>query len=256
MNLLDEIVAAKRRELELEKRSLPLAELNRLLPSHPPRDFKTALMSKNCALIAEVKRKSPSKGMLRENLDPASTAAAYERCGAAAISVLTDKPFFGGGKADLVQVRERTGLPVLRKDFILDPYQVYQSRVIGADAVLLIVGILGMALQGLLHLAESLGLHTLVEVHSEEELALAIRVGARIIGINNRDLRTFHTDIRKSIELAPLVPEGILLVSESGIRSKEDVHVLMKAGIHAFLVGEVLMKADDVGAKLTELLIL
>jgi indole-3-glycerol phosphate synthase len=242
MNILDRIVAAKRNELVLEKKE------------RASTSFEKALRDKDCAIIAEVKRRSPSKGTLRENLDAASIASVYERCGAAAISVLTDRRFFGGRKADLVRVRENTSLPVLRKDFIIDPYQVYESKLIGADAVLLIAGILGPALQGLLHLAESLGLHSLVEIHSKEELAPAVDAGARIIGINNRDLRTFQTDIRRSIDLAPLVPPGIVVVSESGIRSKQHILQLKEAGVHAYLVGEAFMKSEDIGAKTEELL--
>lgn len=254
MNILDQIVAAKRDELASAKERLPLSELERALPSDRSRDFEAALRGKRCALIAEVKRRSPSKGSLREDLDPAATAAVYERGGAAAVSVLTERSFFGGAKEDLIRVRENTRLPVLRKDFIVDPYQLYESKIMGADAVLLITGMLGPALRDLFLLAESLGLHALVEVHSREDLVLALETGARVVGINNRDLRTFQTDIRRSIELAPLVPDGVTVVSESGIRSREDVRALMEAGIHAFLVGEVLVKTDDIGAKFEELL--
>jgi indole-3-glycerol phosphate synthase len=254
MNILDRIIEAKRNELKVEKRRLPLTELKHALPSHPVRDFKAALLERNCALIAEVKRKSPSKGPLRNIVDPASIAAEYERCGAAAISVLTDKTFFGGEKADLVRVRESSAVPVLRKDFIIDPYQVFESKLLCADSVLLIAAVLGPALKEFLQLSESLGLHPLVEVHSKDELILALDAGARIIGINNRDLRTFQTDIRKSMELMLLVPKGIIVVSESGIRSSQDIRAMMDANIHAFLIGEALMRANDIGSKFEELL--
>ncbi|MDD5205985.1 MAG: indole-3-glycerol phosphate synthase TrpC [Desulfobacterales bacterium] len=253
MNILDRIVESKREELEAEKRLLPLSELKHAVNSYPSRGFESALLKSKCALIAEVKRRSPSKGPLREVLDPSSIAAEYEKCGAAAISVLTDKPFFGGGKGDLVRVRESTSIPILRKDFIIDPYQIFESKLLGADSMLLIAAVLGPALQEFSEMSESLGLHPLVEVHSEGELTLALDAGARIIGINNRDLRTFQTDIRKSIELMPLVPEGIIVVSESGIQSRRDVEALMDAGIHAFLIGEALMSAKDFGAKFREL---
>lgn len=253
MNILDRIVESKRKELEVAKRRLPLSELKHALSSRPPRDFKSALLKRKCAVIAEVKRKSPSKGPFREVPDPSSVAAEYEKCGAAAISVLTDKPFFGGGKGDLVRVSESTSIPILRKDFIIDPYQIFESKLLGADGMLLIAAVLGPALQEFSQLSESLGLHPLVEVHSEDELTLALDAGARIIGINNRDLRTFQTDIRKSIELMPLIPKGIIVVSESGIHSRRDVEALMDAGIYAFLIGEALMRAEDVGAKFGEL---
>lgn len=254
MTILDQIVSEKRKELEEEKRRLPLAELENLVRPGKARDFRAALQERPCALIAEVKKRSPSKGMLRKDFDPVSIASVYERCGAAAISVLTDKTFFGGEKADLIRVRGEVSLPVLRKDFIIDPYQVYETRLMGADAVLLIAAILGPALQDFLRLSESLGLYGLVEVHSEDELTNGLEAGAGIIGINNRDLRTFQTDLMKSVTLMDLVPEGITVVSESGIRTREDIRMLMGAGIHAFLVGESLMKADDVCSKIEELL--
>ncbi len=254
MDILERIVAAKRGEVESEKNGLPLEALRRLLQERPCRDFEAALREKRRAIIAEVKRRSPSKGTLREDVDPVLRAVEYERCGAAAVSVLTEKTFFGGGKRDLIAVKENTGLPVLRKDFIIDPYQIYESKLIGADAVLLIAGLLGSELKGFLRLAETMGMHSLVEVHSREDLAAAVRAGARIVGINNRDLRTFHTDIRRTLDLAPLVPEGAVVVSESGIRSKKEIRRLTDGGIHAFLVGEAFMRADDMDAKFRELL--
>ena len=252
MTILDQIVAEKRKEVAERKTRLTLHELERSLPVMPARDFRSALGGR-CALIAEVKRRSPSKGTLRKDFDPVLIAEAYERYGAAAISVLTDGPFFGGSNADLFQVRKCVRLPVLRKDFVIDPYQVVETRAIGADAVLLIAAILGNRLRSYVELARSLGLHALVEVHEREELDLALAAGAEIVGINHRDLRTFEIDLTKSVTLAPLIPAGISVVAESGIRSKEDILLLMKAGIHAFLVGESLMRADDVGSTIREL---
>jgi indole-3-glycerol phosphate synthase len=254
MSFLERIVAAKRNEVSERKKNLPLQELERSLPSSPARDFRSALEEGRCALIAEVKRKSPSKGILRQDFDPAEIASAYERSGAAAISVLTDEPFFGGSAADLIRVRSRVGVPVLRKDFVVDPYQVAESRVMGADALLLIVAVLGDALRAYLELAGSLGIHALVEVHERDELEIALAAGAEIIGINHRDLRTFEIDLTKSAILAPLIPDGTSVVAESGIRTKEDIRRLMETGVHAFLVGETLMKADDVGERIRGLL--
>lgn len=253
MTILDQIVAEKRKEVAEKKTRLSLHELERSLPVMPARDFRSALGGR-CALIAEVKRRSPSKGTLRKEFDPVLIAEAYERSGAAAISVLTDGPFFGGSNADLFQVRKCVWLPVLRKDFVIDPYQVVETRAIGADAVLLIAAILGNRLGSYVELARSLGLHALVEVHEREELDLALAAGAEIVGINHRDLRTFAIDLTKSVTLAPLIPAGISVVAESGIRSKEDILLLMKAGIHAFLVGESLMRADDVGSAIRGLM--
>lgn len=252
MTILDQIVAEKRKEVAERKTRLTLHELERSLPVMPARDFRSALGGR-CALIAEVKRRSPSKGTLRKDFDPVLIAEAYERYGAAAISVLTDGPFFGGSNAHLFQVRKCVRLPVLRKDFVIDPYQVVETRAIGADAVLLIAAILGNRLRFFMELARSLGLHALVEVHEREELDLALAAGAEIVGINHRDLRTFEIDLTKSVTLAPLIPAGISVVAESGIRSKEDILLLMKAGIHAFLVGESLMRANDVGSTIREL---
>jgi len=254
MSFLDRIVAAKRAEVEERKKSLPMDDLERSLPSSPARDFRAALGRKRCALITEVKRKSPSKGVLKQDLDPAALALAYEHSGAAAISVLTDGPFFGGSAHDLIRVRERVGLPVLRKDFIVDPYQVLETRAMGADAVLLIVAALGDALRAYLDMVRSVGLHALVEVHERDELNIALAAGAEIVGINHRDLRTFEVDLTKSLALAPFIPSGITVVAESGIRTREDIRLLMNAGIHAFLVGESLVKSGDVGSRIRELM--
>ena len=254
MSFLDRIVAAKRAEVEERKKSLPMDDLERSLPSSPARDFRAALGRKRCALIAEVKRKSPSKGVLKQDLDPAALAHTYEHSGAAAISVLTDGPFFGGSAHDLIRVRERVGLPVLRKDFIVDPYQVLETRAMGADAVLLIVAALGDALRAYLDMVRSVGLHALVEVHERDELNIALAAGAEIVGINHRDLRTFEVDLTKSLALAPFIPSGITVVAESGIRTREDIRLLMNAGIHAFLVGESLVKSGDVGSRIRELM--
>jgi indole-3-glycerol phosphate synthase len=192
--------------------------------------------------------------LIRENFDPFEIAGIYEENGAAAISVLTDESFFGGHKNYLSRIKERVSLPLLRKDFIIDPYQVYETKCIGGDAILLITSLLGKELRDYIHLAESIGLFPLVEVHSAEELHIALAAGAEMIGINNRDLKTFETDLKTSLELMPLVPRDRILVGESGIHSRKDIEVLMGAGIRAFLIGETLMKADDIGAKLRELL--
>ncbi len=197
-------------------------------------------------VIAEIKRASPSKGKIRENIDPAEYARKYELGGAAAISVLTDKNFFGGSPDDLKKVKAAAALPVLRKDFLISSYQVYESAVIGADAVLLIMrALLPQTLADLIALCESIGLDALVEVHDEGECEIAGKAGAKLIGINNRNLRTFETDISTSIGLAGRIGTGRVLVAESGIHTRADIERLLDSGIRNFLIGESLMRSDD-----------
>jgi indole-3-glycerol phosphate synthase len=197
-------------------------------------------------VIAEIKRASPSRGKIRENIDPAEYARRYELGGAAAISVLTDSKFFGGSPDDLSKVREAASLPILRKDFIISSYQVYESAVMGADAVLLIVRALSPKLLiDLVALCAEIGLDLLVEAHDEKEYQIAASTGARLIGINNRDLTTFETDLSTSIRIAGRVGPGIILVAESGIHTRRDVERLVDAGISNFLIGESVMRADD-----------
>jgi indole-3-glycerol phosphate synthase len=210
------------------------------------------------SFIAEVKRSSPSKGVLRADLDPVTLSREYETNGAAAVSVLTDEHYFRGSLDDLRVVRQSIGLPVLRKDFFLDPYQVYQARAAGADAVLLIVAALeDGALLALLRLIEELGMAALIEVHNAAELGRVLATGLGddrcIVGVNNRDLRTFEVDLATSERLRPLVPAEILMVSESGISNRADVARLAAAGVDAILVGEALVRAKDVGEKVQEL---
>ena len=255
--ILDEIVKKKRREVAVRKAAKPLADQEKMIAGRPPvRDFKAALGAETgCAIIAEVKRRSPSRGLLRADFDPVRIALEYESHGAAAVSVLTDETFFGGCDADLSAVKSAVSLPVLRKEFIIDPYQVYETRAIGADAILLIAAILTEGqLRDHLKLAVSLGLAALVEVRDRGELEKALSTGAEIVGINNRDLKTFVTDLRTSITLAPLIPKGRIAVSESGIRTRAEIETLLKAGIRAFLIGETLIAAPEIGPKLGELL--
>ena len=205
-------------------------------------------------LIAEVKRASPSRGVFAESFDPAAQARAYAAHGAAAVSVLTDEKFFQGSLEHLRAVRAQVELPLLRKDFTVDEYQLWEARAAGADAVLLIVSILGPAeLRELLLAAKGLGLGALVEVHTRQELEQALGAGAPIVGLNNRDLRTFETRIETTLELLPLIPPGPVVVSESGFTTAADVRRVVAAGAHAVLVGEALMRAPDVGAKVREL---
>jgi len=256
MAILDKIIAAKTGEVALLKRSMPLSELQgrlRDLPATTGPDFHAAL-GDSCAIIAEVKRHSPSCGALREEIDSGEVAAVYEQNGAAAISVLTERDFFHGAPADLVAIKQRVAIPVLRKDFIIDSYQIYESRLLGADAMLLIAGVLPEEqLREFIAIARSLGIWPLVEIHGSLDLEIALAAGAEIIGVNNRNLQTFITDISNSLALAPHVPYGKILVSESGIRSRADIEILMAAGIHAFLIGETLMRAADPGRQLREL---
>ncbi len=222
-------------------------ELRRRAQEAPPaRPFREALARGRPALIAEVKRRSPSAGEIRAVPDPAETAAALVRGGAAAISVLTEERHFGGSLEDLRLVRERVSVPVLRKDFLIHPRELYEARAAGADAALLIVALLGPEeLEEMLAAAADAGLECLVEVHGEVEMAMALRAGARLIGINNRNLRTLKVDLGTALRLAPLVPARVMTVGESGYRTTEDLREGMAAGLSAFLVGEALMRAAD-----------
>jgi len=252
---LDEIVDHKRIELVERKQERPLEVLEaEAYAAFPPRDVVAALRTPGVSLIAEVKRASPSKGLLYPNLDPAGLAHTYEDSGAAAISVLTDQRFFQGSLDDLRLVRRAVDVPVLRKDFVLDPYHVYEARAAGADLVLLIVAILSdRDLEMLYGLVRDLDMSALIEVHGEEELARALAVGPRIIGINNRDLHTFTVDLGTTERLRPQVPSDVVLVSESGIHTTDDVERLAALGADAMLVGESLVKARDVGTHVREL---
>jgi indole-3-glycerol phosphate synthase len=253
--MLKKILSKKREEIAARKLRMPLEKLEETIAEMPPpRDFYQALQQK-IAIIAEVKRRSPSRGLIRKDFDPRKIAVIYEQNNAAALSVLTDESFFGGCDGDLAAAKGATTLPVLRKEFIVDSYQIFETRAIGADAILLIASILEeRKLEEYHKIAASLGLAALVEVHNRKELDAALFSGARIIGVNNRDLKSFKTDIAVSLELAPHIPRGLTAVSESGIESKQDIDTLMGAGIHAFLVGSALMAAPDIGAKLRELL--
>jgi indole-3-glycerol phosphate synthase len=260
MAILDDIVRDKRVELERRRRAIPRAELERRcreLP--PPRDFEGALRPPpgGVRLVAEVKRASPSRGVLSERFDPVGLARIYARAGATAISVVTDETYFRGSLDELSAVRDAVPVPLLRKDFTLEEYQLWESRAAGADAVLLIVAILDPPrLRDLLAAAKGLGLATLVEAHSAAELETALGVGAGIIGINNRDLRSFETRVETTLTLLPSIPPGPVVVSESGFERAEQVRAVVAAGAHAILVGEALVRADDVGAKVRELVLL
>lgn len=259
VTILDEILDRKRRELESLVASVSEAEMGRRAQSVPnlPRGFRAALVAGEApAVIAEVKRKSPSKGVIRADFDPLDCARAYLEGGAAALSVLTDEHFFGGRLDYLSRIHDAVPLPLLRKDFLLDVYQVDEARVAGADAILLIVAALPPeVLLGLRKRALELGLDVLVEVNSESELEFALSVGADLIGVNNRDLRTFEVDLATTERLARHLPPDseVLLVSESGIYKYEDVARLERAGAGAFLVGESLMKMPDMVEALREL---
>ncbi len=248
--ILDRIVDHKRIELAECKQARPLEVLEaEACAVLPPRDAVAALRAPGVSLIAEVKRASPSKGLLHPNLDPAGLARTYADGGAAAISVLTDQQFFRGSLEDLRLVREAVDVPVLRKDFCIEPYQVYEARAAGADLVLLIVAVLSdRDLVTLYRLVRELDMAALIEVHDEGELARALAVRPRIVGINNRDLHTFTVDLETTARLRPQVPDGVVLVSESGVHTPADVERLAALGVDAMLVGESLVRAQDVGA--------
>jgi indole-3-glycerol phosphate synthase len=253
--ILDEILAWKRIEVAKQKRAQPLSAVcDAALAAPPPRDLASALAAPRVSLIAEIKRASPSRGLLHPDLDPAAQAAAYQAHGASAISVLTDERFFKGSLDDLTAVRRAVRLPVLRKEFVIDPYQVYQARAAGADAVLLIAAALDDAdLRSLYELIYELGMSALVEVHDEAELERTLAFDPRVLGINNRNLHTFEVSLDVTARLSERVPPGTLLVSESGIHTADDVARLAALGVHGILVGESLVCARDVGAKIREL---
>lgn len=260
MGVLDDIIAHKRSELSRQRTRRSVGALQAACRGLPPtRDFEAALRprgARRVSLIAEVKRASPSQGMLKADLDPVSQARAYLGAGAAAVSVLTDEKYFRGSLDDLVAVRAAVEGPVLRKEFIVEEYQLWESRAAGADAVLLIVAALDQeALSDLAQAARGIGLAALVEVHTAEELERALALGARTIGVNNRDLQTLKTSLAPSLSLLPLIPRGPVAVSESGIMTGADVEQVVAAGAHAVLVGEGLVRATDVRAKVRELLL-
>jgi indole-3-glycerol phosphate synthase len=254
--ILDKIVASKRRELKATLAQTPADELERHLTSLPSRDFRRAIdVPGRVNIIAEVKKASPSAGVLRTDFDPVAIASSYDRHGASAISVLTDGSFFQGSLAHLSSIRAEVSLPVLRKDFILDRYQLLEARLAGADSALLIAEILpGEMLPTLVRQARELGLQPLVELYDATNLPRVVDSGADLIGINNRDLRTFTTRLEHTLELAAKVPADRCLISESGIRSRADIVRLQEAGVRAALVGETLMCAADIGLELRRLL--
>ena len=257
--ILEKIVADNQLELEARKRSFPLAELQRVALEQPtPLDFASVLRGERVQLIAEVKKASPSKGIIRSDFNPVEIARTYASNGAVAISVLTEAKYFQGSLDYLRDIREALGdrrPPLLRKDFISDPYQVYQARAYGADSLLLIVAILTPEkLEELFELSHQLGMACLVEVHNEAELEIALNSGARVIGINNRDLSTFDVDLTTTKRLRPLIPQDRIVVSESGINNRADVEKLKGWGVDAVLVGEALMSATSIVTKMKELL--
>lgn len=259
MSILSEILATTRTHVQFAKTRRPIEEMQQLASGMPPsRDFMSALKrTDGTALIAEVKKASPSKGVIRSNFDPIAIARTYAANGAACLSVLTDTPYFQGRLEYLHLIREVVPTPLLRKDFIVDPWQIYESRVEGADAILLIVAALDKSdLRDLLSVARANQLSALVEIHDREELDEALAAGADLIGINNRDLHTFRTSLDVTLDLIPSIPadRGVTLVSESGIFTRADVLRLQDAGVHAVLVGEALMREEDIGAKVRELL--
>ena len=255
--VLKKIVSKKKASVEKSRGVKPLEVLKEELKTCPfPLDFRKALREKSGrAIIAEIKRASPSKGLICDEKDPGFRGWLYEKSGAAAISVLTEEEYFRGNLEDLRIVKDSVGIPVLRKDFIIDPYQIYESRVHGADAVLLIVSLLAEnELTLFLEICRRLNMCPLVEVHTREELIKALKCGADVVGINNRNLNTFKTDIEVTVELSKEIPGSVLLVSESGIRGREDIVQLGYSGVDAFLIGETLMVHPSPGDKIRELL--
>ncbi|KXS44819.1 MAG: indole-3-glycerol phosphate synthase [Candidatus Frackibacter sp. T328-2] len=253
---LKRIVKNTREEVKKRKEEVSLKELTKQLrPLDEIQDFKRSLLEEELGLIAEIKKASPSKGLIRENFNPVEIAKVYTQQNVAAISVLTDERFFQGSLEYLRSVREVTDLPLLRKEFIIDPYQIYEAQAYGADAVLLIVNILSKGeLVELLALTKELGLDALVEVHTTEELGVAQDAGAEIIGVNNRDLKTFNTDLKQTLKLKTFLPKDKIIVSESGISTRKDIEILTKAGVDGVLIGEAIMRSNNLEGKINELM--
>lgn len=257
--VLKKILDRKREEIAERSERVSIADLQQKIAlESAPRGFVKSLADKlragKSAVIAEVKKASPSKGVIRENFIPADIAASYEKGGAACLSVLTDADFFQGSEAFLQQARAACSLPVIRKDFIIDPYQVYEARAIGADCILLIAAALDDATMiSLNQLAQNLGMDVLIEVHNADELARTLPLGNRLIGINNRNLHNFETSLQNTFELLGAISEDHIVVTESGIHTAEDVASMREHGVNAFLVGEAFMRADEPGEKLAEL---
>jgi len=254
--MLDEILMSKQQDVQAAKERLPFEELKARMASHlADRSFRKAINQPGkLSLIAELKRKSPSKGMLRERFDPVSLAQGLQEAGASALSVLTDERYFGGHVEFLRDVHQFVEVPCLRKDFVIDPYQVYEAAVYEADAVLIIARILDE--EGLfqcMQAADKLGIEPLVEVHSLDEMKMALSAGAHVIGINARDLDTFQLNPKLIEQLVPQIPAGKTIVAESGLRTPEDIKRMKSLGVHAVLIGEVLMRASDPAAKIQEL---
>ncbi len=257
MSVLDEICERKKEHVTAQKAAIPLEALKAQIKAAPaPKGFIKALQSSSApAIIAEVKKASPSKGIIREDFDPVQIAGIYEENGAACISVLTDEPYFQGHDEYLRDIRGAASLPLLRKDFMIDPYQIHESRALGADCILLIMAALSDELATELYsLAAELGMDVLVEVHDAEELERALALSPAMIGVNNRNLKTLEVDINTSHELAKYMPNHILKVAESGISGRDTIDNLIKAGYQAFLIGESLMRQANIGAALTGLL--
>jgi len=255
---LDQIVAHKKQEIESRKMFLAFSEVKRKAQARtPPRDFFQAF-KQECGnatrIIAEIKKASPSRSIIRKDFDPRKIGTAYQKEGAMAISVLTDSKFFQGDFSYLSLVKKCTNIPLLCKDFIFDSYQIYEAAIHGADGFLLIAALLSRSqIEEFLSLGKELGMRALVEVHSEDDLEKVLQTSAKIIGINNRDLKTFKTDIRTTFTLVKLIPAGKLVVSESGIYNRAQIEQLEDAGVHAFLIGEALMREKNPGEKLREL---
>ena len=258
-DILKQILKVKAEEVAAGSARRPLRQMRAEVQGAPEaRDFLGALRASrdagHAAVIAEIKKASPSQGVMREAFDPAAIARSYERAGASCLSILTDREFFHGDPAYLQQGRAACGLPVLRKDFMVDPWQVYESRLMGADCILLIVRALGDAqMAELAGTATDLGMDALLEVHDGEELERALALKPPFVGINNRDLKSFRTDTNITLELQARVPADCLVVTESGIKCREDVQRMRSHGVHGFLVGETFMRAEDPGEKLAEL---
>ena len=257
MNILQEIAEKTKKRIEEQKQIMPLQDLIMKVRSIGKTDgfpFERALRSKDISLICEVKRASPSKGMIAEDFPYVGIAREYEDAGAAAISVLTEPYYFKGDDLYLREIADAVSIPLLRKDFTVDSYMIYEAKFLGASAVLLICAIMDeLMLAEYISIAHSLGLTALVEAHDESELEMALKAGARVIGVNNRDLKTFEVDTSTSIRLRKLTPEDILFVSESGIRTAEDVEILRQNGVDAVLIGETLMRSADKKSAIAEL---